>query len=370
MMRRPYIPILLVTLAVSSSLALAQTTGPALTQISREMKSLYEDLQTHMVRVQIPVPTTQAVAQSEHPMSKWAPQYEQLRRRVEAGDSIRIFIDQNPPSTQATTQGTATTQPAMTLRIEQLADQSKMIPVNPTAIECVGLILDNEGRILMPAYVDGEWLGDRPLNVVLGPQQSMPARFIGSDRQTSTTVIQLQKPAGKAIELSETKPEIGSMVLMIYPSRGNVRMEVWTGGREEYAVVVGMDGRMGGIVQRGHLLSPTALKPVLAQLCDTGKVERAKVGIRILEVPLETSLAANTSTGMRRTAVRVEEVRKDSPAHLAGIQVGDLILSMAGEPVEDLPNFAAAITTCRGKTELRVLRNGAELKASIDLQPN
>jgi S1-C subfamily serine protease len=357
----------LAMLMLSASVGLAQTTRPALTQISREMQSLYDELETHLVRVQIPIPTTQQVSQNDHPMNKWAPQLEKLRQRMESGDSIRIYVEPNPATRSTTQASTQPTTQSLTLRIEQLADSQKLIAVNPampTSVECVGVILDDEGHIMMPSFVDR---GDRQMNVLFdNGRRKASAKFVGSDRQTNTTVIQLEQPIGRGIELSETRPEVGSLVLMVYPSRGNIRMEVWTGGRDEYAIVVGMDGRMSGVLQRGHLLSPGALRPVLAQLIDTGTVERAKVGIAVLEVPLDSP----TSTAAGRTAVRVTEVRENSPAHLAGIQTGDLIVSLAGQPVEDLPNFAAAITTCRGKTELRVLRNGAELKALLDLKPN
>jgi S1-C subfamily serine protease len=70
-----------------------------------------------------------------------------------------------------------------------------------------------------------------------------------------------------------------------------------------------------------------------------------------------------------RPAAKVELIERDSAADKAGLQVGDLILSLGGDPVNDLPHFAAAIANQSGDTEMKILRDGQEQTLTVDLQP-
>jgi S1-C subfamily serine protease len=70
-----------------------------------------------------------------------------------------------------------------------------------------------------------------------------------------------------------------------------------------------------------------------------------------------------------RSAARVDAVLPDSAAAEAGMQTGDVIVAVGGEPVEDVPTFAAAIAAREGATELTVLRNGKQRGITVDLQP-
>ena len=63
-----------------------------------------------------------------------------------------------------------------------------------------------------------------------------------------------------------------------------------------------------------------------------------------------------------------DQVRAGSAAHDVGIREGDYILSLAGNPVDDLPNFAATISAGKGTTEIVILRGDEEFRVTVDLQ--
>jgi S1-C subfamily serine protease len=67
-------------------------------------------------------------------------------------------------------------------------------------------------------------------------------------------------------------------------------------------------------------------------------------------------------------AIRIFEVLPDSPAEKAGLKTGDLILSLAGEPVEDSSSFATAIASKSGPTELEILRNDQRITVTVQLK--
>ena len=69
-----------------------------------------------------------------------------------------------------------------------------------------------------------------------------------------------------------------------------------------------------------------------------------------------------------RAALHVDEVIANSVADKAGLKTGDLLLSLAGEPVSDIPSFAAAIAGSVGETELQVGRNDQVLRISVKLE--
>ena len=71
----------------------------------------------------------------------------------------------------------------------------------------------------------------------------------------------------------------------------------------------------------------------------------------------------------RAAALRVVKIFPDSAAAAGGLKVDDLILSLAGEPVEDLPTFAAAISSHSGPTELKLIRYGKETTVTVKLEP-
>ena len=76
----------------------------------------------------------------------------------------------------------------------------------------------------------------------------------------------------------------------------------------------------------------TTTRQIIADLTSDGRVRRAWLGVAGAPVPLPPEITERT--GQRR-GLRVVEVVPGSPAGVAGIYLGDVILSAGGRPVSD-----------------------------------
>jgi hypothetical protein len=339
----------------------AQSTRPALHAFSNEVQQLYRDAQRHLVRVQVPVRVPY-----DHPLIKWRTQLDPaLLERLDAararGQSPGLYLEPSPihRSSPATTQSGADGQPAR-------------IPLPPATavikLECAGLILDGQGDVLVPVFIDKNNIS-APMQVRIDPAQATTASLVASDRQTSLSVLRMTTPAGEPVQFAQASPAAGSVVLLIATTHVAARLQIWTGGEDESAIVVNPEGNFAGVVRNGHAMFPAMVRPVVDQLLKYGTVRRARLGVQIKDAPVEESARVKIPLPRARTAVRVETVEADSAASAGGIQAGDLIISVAGEPVEDVPTFSAAVAGRRGNTELIILRDGKQLSISVDLQP-
>jgi PDZ domain len=234
----------------------------------------------------------------------------------------------------------------------------------------IGILLDDQGHVLVPIFIDRPMDGQPPLRVA-GPDGSLQsARFVGSDRQTNLTVLQVYKPVGTPLKWTGDRPAKGSLVMYISPGDGSGRLGIWTGGASDFGVVVSIDGHIDGIARFGQFLNGSACQLIAKQLVLFGMVKRASLGIFISEIqpndPLRNQLPGLGS----RPAMRVLNVITGSSADKAGLQAGDLVLELAGQPVNDIPSFAAAIAARSGHTPMQILRGDKTMTLTADLQPN
>jgi serine protease Do len=120
----------------------------------------------------------------------------------------------------------------------------------------------------------------------------------------------------------------------------------------------------GGSVGIGFAIPTNLVKPIVAQLAESGRVTRAWLGVSIQ--PITKELAA--SFGLPDTSgALVSGVMDGSPAARAGLQQGDVIAKYAGRPVArgtDLPR-AVAETPVGREVPLEVVRDGKRLTIAV-----
>jgi hypothetical protein len=233
----------------------------------------------------------------------------------------------------------------------------------------IAILIDEHGHVLVPTFIDRPADGDPPLRVAGADGSMQTARFVGSDRQTNLSVLQIDKPVGTPMRWTGDRPAKGALVLYVSPGDGSGRLGMWSGGAGEFGVVVSIDGHIDGIARFGQFLNGSACQLIAQQLVRFGSVKRATLGIFISEIlpddPLRTQFPALGS----RSAMKVENVIAGSAADKAGLKIGDLVLQLAGQPVEDIPSFAAAIAARSGHTNVQILRGDKVLTISADLEP-
>ena len=128
-------------------------------------------------------------------------------------------------------------------------------------------------------------------------------------------------------------------------------------------------GPTGGNIGIGFAIPVNMVKQITEQLIEFGEVKRGRLGFTAQDLTPELAEAFGTS---RKKGVVVARVEPNSPAEKAGIEVGDVIVSVNGHEVENSAQVRNEVGLLRigTKVNIEVLRNGKSkiLKASIEEQ--
>ena len=123
----------------------------------------------------------------------------------------------------------------------------------------------------------------------------------------------------------------------------------------------------GGNVGIGFAIPVNMAKEFLPQLREKGKVTRGWLGVMIQHVTPE--LAESFGMSKEKGAL-IADVVKGSPAEVAGIKRGDIVLRYNGNDVDkmnDLSRLVAA-TPVGKEVELLILREGKEMRVKVKIE--
>ena len=124
--------------------------------------------------------------------------------------------------------------------------------------------------------------------------------------------------------------------------------------------------RSGGSIGLSFAIPASVVRNVVAQIQETGVVERGWLGVSIQDV--DRNLADSFGLDRPRGAL-IAQVGKDSPAEQAGLEPGDVILSFAGEAIEtsaDLPHVVGLIAPGT-KVVAVIFREGKEQDLTVEV---
>ncbi|MBX9722386.1 MAG: PDZ domain-containing protein, partial [Candidatus Obscuribacterales bacterium] len=120
----------------------------------------------------------------------------------------------------------------------------------------------------------------------------------------------------------------------------------------------------GGYQGVGFAVSTTMAKPIYESLVSTGKVVRGYLGVGIQDLNQELATSFKISDGK---GALISDVKEASPADLAGLKQGDVVIEYQGAKVEDGVALQRLVTrTAVGaKVLIKVIRDGREHEVTI-----
>jgi serine protease Do len=113
----------------------------------------------------------------------------------------------------------------------------------------------------------------------------------------------------------------------------------------------------------GFAIPVNLVRHVMDQLVTTGHVQRAVIGVSIRDATAEDAQAVGITDGVRGVTVH-DFTNDESPAKRAGIQQGDVIVALDGQPVEYTAQLQQRVGFKKPgeSVEVTVLRGGGERK--------
>jgi serine protease Do len=265
-----------------------------------------------------------------------------------------------------------------------------------------GFLVSKDGYILTNNHVVGD--ADRII-VTLHDGREFTATRIGSDPKSEVAVIRIEGNDFPYLELGDSDAlEIGEWVIAIgnpfglsetltvgvvsAKGRSNIGIAEYEDFIQTDAAInpgnsggpmLNLEGKAvgintaiysqsGGYMGIGFAVPINMAKAIKNQLVATGSVVRGFLGIQLNPQEMDEDLAA--SFGLPRAGgILVAEVIPESPAERAGLEAGDIILALDGEPVSDSGAFRNRVAMLEPDTEveLRVFRNGKEIELDVTI---
>jgi S1-C subfamily serine protease len=338
------------------------TSRPLLEELNHETQTLFKQVSSSIVRVQLPSGVSVAASGAD-PLAKYQMIDPSVRHKLEemlrnAPENVFVRAEIRPSTAASTSPGQTS-----------IADGQQTIVLQLTRFmpNSMGVILDDEQHILVSHFVDKNSVGG-PIPLVLADGRFAAATFVASDRPSDLTVLQLQGVKGEPATFTDGKPRAGTFLLVMSLNPAMNRLTVWEGREPDLSALVTIDGKIAGFSKGNQFMSLAASKREVSDLIEHHFVQRAILGVTVEVVPPADPQRGTDEALGAAPALRVDNVIDGSPAQRAGLLKGDLILTFAGEPVGDLAGLATAIANRRGETEMVVLRNGVKQIVKAQLQ--
>lgn len=232
--------------------------------------------------------------------------------------------------------------------------------------------------------------------------RTLKAKVIGTDPKSDLALLKVEeKGTYPFVKLAEKQPRVGDWVVAIgnpfglggtvtsgivsargrdigagpYDdflqidapiNRGNSGGPTFNLKGEVVGVNTAIASPSGGSVGLAFAIPSATVESVVDQLKATGTVTRGYLGVQIQ--PLTKDLAEGLGIDRSKGAL-VNATEPGTPASKAGLQSGDVLVSVNGQPVADARDLSRRIAGIKpgSKVEIVYLRNGKERTADVEL---
>lgn len=261
-----------------------------------------------------------------------------------------------------------------------------------------GVIVRADGYILTNQHVIE---AADSIRVALNDGREADARVVGADPETDLAVLKIGLPKLTAIEFDhDERLRVGDVVLAIGNpfgvgqtttlgivsalGRNRLGINIYENFIQTDAAInpgnsggalVDADGRLvgintaiysetGGSLGIGFAIPAKTAETILEEIVKSGKVTRGWLGVEPQDITPELMRAFGLK---QREGVIVASVLRGSPAHEAGLKVGDIVLAMDDAALQDSIDFLNAIAPLKpgASVDLVVLRDGKRYEVEV-----
>lgn len=266
-----------------------------------------------------------------------------------------------------------------------------------------GVIWDDRGVIITNNHVIE---GARDVKVVLASGARLDATVESTDPLSDLAVLRVDQAGLPAARFADDLPRVGELALAIgnpvgfeqsvtagivsglhraIPSGGTtpalvdlIQTDAPISPGNSGGALVDANGEVIGInvayippqtsgaVSIGFAIPAQTAVSVVQQLLDTGRVERAFLGITPIEI--SAAMAEQFELGVE-SGVGVEEVEDGSAAEKGGVRGGDVIVSLEGKPLRSVEDLFFELRRRKPGDEvtLTVVRDGERRQLQVTL---
>ncbi|MEO7557961.1 MAG: DegQ family serine endoprotease [Gammaproteobacteria bacterium] len=238
------------------------------------------------------------------------------------------------------------------------------------------------------------------VTVTLRDGRNLKAKLIGTDKDTDVAVIQVPAEGLTAVPLGDSaKLRVGDFVIAIgnpfgigqtatsgiVSALGRTGLGLLgVGGYEDFiqtdasinpgnsgGPLINLSGELvgintailapgGGNIGIGFAIPINMARDVMQQLVKSGKVQRGQLGLQAQDLTPELARAFNIEQKDELRGALITQVAPGFSADKAGLQTGDVIIAVNGQPVRDASSLRNMIglSALGGKVSLDILRNG------------
>lgn len=270
-----------------------------------------------------------------------------------------------------------------------------------------GVIISNDGYIVTNNHVV-RGAGEHGIKVVLTDKREFDARVIGTDENTDLAVIKIEASGLPVMSIGNSdNVQVGQWVLAIgnplglnytvtagivsalgrnigvngggYAIENFIQTDAAINPGNSGGALVDISGQLVGINSAiktntgyyqgyGFAIPVNIVKNVVDELIKSGKVVRGYIGVQIQTV--DETMAKGLGLDKAR-GVLVQSVQKGGGGDEAGLQAGDVILSVDGKEVNASNELQVIINSKRpgDVAKLTIFRDGKTMEKDVTLKP-